>query len=353
MKSRLAPVLTWTLGDAPLDARLMPLLRAVREHGALGPSAKAAGVSYRAAWDLLRDVSGTAGAPLVLLERGRGARLTDLGERLLAADDTLRRETAPALQRHVIQTGVHRASRPAVALRIAASHDFALARLAESGGLDPVELSFRGSLDSLEAWSRGDADVAGFHLPEGELEAAARAAALRWIRPQRDRLVLFAGREQGLIVTRGNPRRIGTLADLTRRGVRFVNRQRGSGTRLLLDAMLARDGIAAARITGHAHEEFTHAAVAATIASGHADAGFGLRAAAAQFNLGFVPLVNERYWFAVRASQAGKPQVRRLLDALKGEDCGRILDELPGYSRLGGGAVLSVTEAFGPGSGGR
>ena len=103
---------------------------------------------------------------------------------------------------------------------------------------------------------------------------------------------------QGLIVAKGRVRGVRRLADLAKLGLRFVNRERGSGTRLLFDALLAAEGLTPARIKGYEHEEFTHMATAATVRAGMADAAFGIEAAARTHGLGFVPFVNEHYYLA-------------------------------------------------------
>ena len=122
---------------------------------------------------------------------------------------------------------------------------------------------------------------------------------------RRDKLIRFVDREQGLILPRGNPARVRSLRGVVERKLRFINRQRGSATRLLIDRMLADERRSTpSALEGFGNEEFTHPAVAATVASGGADAGFGLRAAAAEYGLAFVPLVRERYFLAVRAKDA-------------------------------------------------
>ena len=124
--------------------------------------------------------------------------------------------------------------------------------------------------------------------------------------------------------------------------MRFVNRQRGSATRLLIDRHLEAEGIAPAALAGYATEEYTHAAVAATVASGGADAGFGLRAAAAEYGLAFVPLVRERYVIAVRVTDVEKSAVSALIDALRGPLLGRIVSRLPGYRAPAAGTIVGV-----------
>ena len=152
-------------------------------------------------------------------------------------------------------------------------------------------------------------------------------------------------RRQGLIVARGNPLRLRSLADVAARGARMVNRQRGSGTRTLIDQLLAAKGIEPASIDGYAHEEFTHDAVAATVAGGSADAGFGIMAAAARYDLDFVPLVTERYGFALRHAAINTEVGQALLRRLSGPTFRQRLAALPGYEPLSA-AVTETWPAF-------
>jgi molybdate-binding protein len=149
-------------------------------------------------------------------------------------------------------------------------------------------------------------------------------------------------RDQGFILPRGNPARVRNFADLARKRLRFVNRQRGSGTRVLIDRLLSDEGIDHGALLGYANEEFTHAAVAATVACGAADAGFGLRAAAADHGLAFVPRVREHYYLAVRAKALATREVGGLIEALRGAGFARIAGRLPGYRCAGAGAVLAI-----------
>ena len=159
---------------------------------------------------------------------------------------------------------------------------------------------------------------------------------------RRDRLIRFVDRDQGFILPRANPARVRTFADVARKRLRFVNRQRGSGTRLLIDRVLGDEGVDALAVRCYANEEFTHAAVAATVASGAADAGFGLRAAAADYGLAFVPCVRERYYLALRARAVTTPAVGRLVEALESALFARIVRQLRGYRRVGSGTILTV-----------
>ncbi len=141
---------------------------------------------------------------------------------------------------------------------------------------------------------------------------------------------------------RGNPDRLKTIRDIAHKQLRFVNRQRGSGTRLLIDSLLENDGIDAEGIVGYANEEFTHAAVAATVASGGADVGFGLRAAAAKYALAFVPQIRERYWLAVRSVALQSVPITRLMQTLQGPMFTRIVKRLPGYHPIAAGTVANI-----------
>ncbi len=215
-----------------------------------------------------------------------------------------------------------------------ASHDLALVKLREllAAGRDcELELHFQGSLDCLAALSRGQCDLAGFHLPDTAGHNALLDQYRPWLKSRALRLLHFATRQQGLMVAPGNPLRIRTLPDLVGKNARFVNRQPGSGTRLFLDHLLAMHKILPARIKGYQLEEFTHAAVAATIASGMADAGFGIEAAARQHGLDFVPLATERYYLAGRSGTLSRPGPSALLAALDSDEFRAILSGLPGY----------------------
>jgi molybdate transport repressor ModE-like protein len=357
---RIVPSLSWRLDDAggePLDDRLLPLLEAIAASESLAAAVAERGVSYRAAWGLLRDCHGKLGVELVRLERGRGASLTPDGERLLAAQRAAAQRLARVLPGLAAEIGPRAAPErpaPALQLRVAASHDLALAALAEAlaggDGLE-LELSFMGSLLALREFAEGRADVAGFHVP---IAGAAweRKPFLRWLRDRRDRLIRFIDREQGLILPRENPAQVRHFRDIAAKRLRFVNRQPGSGTRLLIDGLIADGGLEPRDVDGYRREEFTHAAVAATVASGGADVGFGLRAAAAEYRLAFVPLVRERYFLAVRATDVKAANVGQLLDALRSPAFARLAKALPGYRTAGAGSVVGL-EALRASDGGK
>ena len=152
-----------------------------------------------------------------------------------------------------------------------------------------------GSQGGLVALRRGEAHFAGSHLLDPETGEFNISYIRRYMPDIPVKVVALVGREQGLIVKKGNPKEIKGLKDLTRLGVQFVNRQRGAGTRVLLDYHLKSMTIPQSSIEGYKHEEYTHLGVAASVASGRADCGLGIAAAAQALDLDFIPLFNERY----------------------------------------------------------
>jgi molybdate-binding protein len=148
------------------------------------------------------------------------------------------------------------------------------------------------------------------------------------------------------MVAHGNPRKIRRLADLKRRGVRFVNREPDSGTRFLFDQLLAKARIDGGAIDGYEIGEFTHAAVAAYVASGMADAGFGIETPAQRFGLDFIPLVKERYFFLVRADQVESPMIAQATTIMRSAEFRRTVQKLPGYDATHCGRMLDLEAAF-------
>ena len=355
---KLVPTLEWMIeGDTsePLDPRLLPLLEAIAASSSLAGAVAKCKISYRAGWGLLRDYERMLGVPLVELERGRGATLAASGKQLLDAHSHALRRLARVMPSLAVEIGAKAqvgVDAP-VGLRIAASHDLLLAAFArtvpESTGL-ALDVAYMGSLVALGQFDEGHVAVAGFHVPLDGRRHWDRTPFRRALNVRRDRLVRFADRDQGLILPRGNPARVGGVLDVAVQGLRFINRQRGSGTRLLIDQILAHERIDAAKLGGYGNEEFTHAAVAATIASGGADAGFGLRAAAAEYRLDFVPLVRERYFLAVRAKDLRSAPITRLVNILRAREFARLARGLAGYRSAAAGSVttLDALAAFGP-----
>jgi molybdate-binding protein len=157
-------------------------------------------------------------------------------------------------------------------------------------------------------------------------------------------VISFVTREMGLMLKRGNPLKIASLKDIVDRKARFVNRDHDSGTRLLFDQLLALHKIDEAKIKGAQQIEFTHAAVAAYVASGMADVSFGVEAAARQFGLEFVRLLTEDYFFVCRRAFLETEPMQRVLDVMKGKEFHKAVAALPGYVAANTGSVSTVRE---------
>lgn len=367
-------------GAAPhLDNALFTLLRAIRESGSISQSAKTLRRSYRHVWGELKRWEGALGHTLIEWVKGRRARLSPFGEKLLWAEERARARIGPQVQS--LAAEMERAFAVAFdehthVLPVCASHDLALPLLRDDLATQGVHLDLRyaGSLDALAALTAGRALLAGFHVnddhPAGSLTARAFKRALT---PGTHKLIDFARRRQGLIVPAGNPQQLASLADLARgaeraalRGavgspahgaacgdpasagsaVRFINRQRGAGTRIEFDQLLAAAQIDPAAINGYGNEETTHLAVAAAVAAGAADAGFGIEAAALHYRLGFVPLAGEHYYLVCLKETLQHPAVKLLTAHLESAAWRRRMATLPGYTLDAPGNIVALTRAL-------
>ncbi len=198
-----------------------------------------------------------------------------------------------------------------------------------------------GSLGGLIGLKRGEAHLAGTHLLDNTTGEYNAPFIRRYNQGQEIVLVNLAHRVQGLIIQKGNPRGVESLADLPRDGVRFVNRQRGSGTRVLLDYKLGELGIAPDDIEGYDREEFTHLAVAADVAGGSCDVGLGVLAAAKALGLDFVPLLTERYDLAIPRGYYESPLLAPLLERIRDDGFQKEVAALGGYDVSEMGAVVA------------
>ena len=154
-------------------------------------------------------------------------------------------------------------------------------------------------------------------------------------------LVNLVYRDQGLIVPKGNPRGLRGLDDLLSGDVQFVNRQRGAGTRVLLDYQLVQMGASPEQIQGYEREEYTHLAVAAAVSGGSAETGLGILAAARALDLDFVPLLKERYDLVIPRDVYESDLIRPLLDLIRGPDFRKQVEALGGYDTSQMGEVVA------------
>ncbi len=189
-----------------------------------------------------------------------------------------------------------------------------------------------GSQGGLVAVRRGEAHLAGTHLLDPSTGQYNLSAIQQYLAGIPVRLMVWAEREQGLIVAKGNPKNIQNLASLTAPGISMVNRQRGSGTRSLLDYHLEQLGLNPQALSGYQQEEYTHLAVAAAVSSGRADCGLGITAAAHALNLDFIPLFSERYDLVIPMPYFESPLLAPILELTNDQAFRKALSTLPGYS---------------------
>ncbi len=345
-------VLSSDTGDH-FEPQLFRLLRAIHDSGKLTAAARSVGLSYRHAWNLLGKWNAIFGSELVVLERGRGARLSALGEKLLWAEQRTEAGLFPQLENvaNELNVAIREArERATTVLRIHASHGYAIEKipdLARDHGSVEVDLKYMSSVDAVASLARGDCELAGFHVPEGDLGPVLWEQYAPHFRTRQQGIVRMVWRTQGLIVAKGNPQRIRDLRDLAREDVRFVNRQPGSGTRVLLDSLLAAQHVDRSRIAAYERGEFTHAAVAAFVASGMADVGMAIEPAAAQFGLDFIPIVRERYMLTGRNATLASPAVEELCSLLRGPEFERLMKPVAGYEPDAPGQIVRAGELFG------
>ena len=224
------------------------------------------------------------------------------------------------------------------------SHDLTLDLIASLlRGIDPgltLSSSNVGSLGGLMALRRGEAHLAGSHLLDEATGEYNVSFVKRYLEGQDMVIMRLVGRTQGLMVQSGNPLSITSLEDLFRDGVSFVNRQRGSGTRVLLDYKLRGLGSQPDRIAGYEREEYTHLAVAAAIAAGRADTGLGILSAARAMGLDFVPLLNERYDLVIPSHFYDRELLSPLISLIRSVEFKSEVEALGGYDTSSTGEIV-------------
>ena len=336
----------------PLPPELVALLRSIRENGSLVQAIREVRISYRHAWGLLGRWEAITGHKLAILTRGQGTGLTEVGARFAEIGAWL----DARVDKHFETLGDELAQYLALPsepgkqrVRLHASHDIALLKLKERLVRHlAIELDFEGSLNSLDSLARGDCDIAGFHLPHPpQLLGPLLAEFTARLNTRQHYIGLLLVRHQGLMVAKGRARRVRCLADLVKLGLRFVNRERGSGTRLLFDALLAGEGLAPARIKGYEHEEFTHMATAATVRAGMADAAFGIEAAARAHGLGFVRFVNEHYYIACARNSPARIAVDTMIATARSSAFARAVARIGGYDTKSTKAGIALIDVLG------
>ncbi|WP_300669395.1 molybdopterin biosynthesis protein [Desulfoluna sp.] len=231
-------------------------------------------------------------------------------------------------------------------LVVVGSHDNTLDVIADeirrTGGGVRLSSSHVGSMGGIMALKRRVCHLAGIHLLDPSDGSYNRSYVKKYLPGRALTLVNLVTRQQGLMVAKGNPKGITGIEDLTRQGVRFINRQAGSGTRILLDYRLKALGMDDKLIDGYTRDEYTHMSVAVAVLSGTADAGLGIYAAARALDLDFIPVVTEQYELLIDNDYIKSPMVDALFTTLRAQHFKERVLALGGYSTEMTGEVVAT-----------
>ena len=347
----------WLLADSEeeLDKRLLKLLSIISIKGSLQSAAKETGISYRTAWQIIHHWNTVFDSPLCIMERGRGASLTPLGKKLIDTKIDIDTNFTDALcdTANVLNKSINELSDKTnnkKKLTAYTSHDLAInffQELCEQHNLLDIDFNSRGSLDALKQLQTSQYNIAGFHFPEGELAKPLASEYKPLLDDEKHLFIHLATRQQGLIFKPALSDHIYSINSITRRSIKFINRQKGSGTRAIFDQLIKLNNINRKQINGYKKEEFTHTAVAAMISSGQADIGFGLKAAASQFKLSFLPLITEHYVIGINKSltENTKTTIRKIL---RDESLKKKINKLSGYNSSLTGKVIHADKLLYP-----
>ena len=305
---------------------LSQLLKDIGRGSSLVVASKKSGASYRGAWGKLNQAEETLGMPLIVRTKGHGSILTKFGEFLIQfIEDMQAGYLKHDAQYHDMLLKEIKKIRKSESLRwkFFSSSDSVIQKAA--GEVSGIDLKIAGSGESLERLLNNEAHIAGYHVSDQKSSKAI------YQRLSKNDIEIYPvmKRTQGLIVKKGNPLHIRSIEDLIGKKVRFINRQIGSGTRLLLDTLLMEEGVDPTAINGYLAEEFTHSAVANAILAGKADVGLGVKNIALENGLGFVPIKDEIFFIAMNKEMAAQSESSRLIRKIRSAS-----GETPGYKAV-------------------
>jgi molybdate transport repressor ModE-like protein len=305
---------------------LSQLLKDIGRGRSLIVASKKSGTSYRGAWGKLNQAEETLGMPLIVRTKGHGSILTKFGEFLIQfIEDMQAGYLKHDAQYHDMLLKEIKTIQKLESLRwkFFSSSDSVIQKAA--GEVSGIDLKIAGSGESLERLLNNEAHIAGYHVSDQKSSKAI------YQRLSKNDIEIYPvmKRTQGLIIKKGNPLHIRSIEDLVGKKVRFINRQIGSGTRLLLDTLLMEEGIDPTEINGYLAEEFTHSAVANAILAGKADVGLGVKNIALENGLGFVPLKDEIFFIAMNKEMASQSESSRLIRKIRSTS-----GETPGYKAV-------------------
>ncbi len=306
---------------------LTSLLKDIEHGKTLMSACKKMGLSYRNIWQKLNDVEEALGFKLMDRVRGHGSQLSEYARYLIQFTDDFDQKTI-----RLGQTSLSHLEEGFAQFRVKAKKQW---RLASSS--DPIiqksvldiggfELITAGSGEALERLFNYEVDIAGFHVSD---QQSSQIIAKR-LKKEGMQIFPVMKRVQGLMVAKGNPQNINSPKDLLRPKIRFINRQKGSGTRLLLDTILTKEGIDPHRIKGYENEEFTHSAIAMAILAKKVDAGMGVKSVAIENGLDFIQLKDEIFFLAMGEELSANRDLAKLIRKIRA-----LSGETPGYKSIG------------------
>jgi molybdate transport repressor ModE-like protein len=306
---------------------LTGLLKDIDQGKTLISACKKAGLSYRNVWQKVNEVETALGFKLMERVRGHGSQLSEYAKYLIQFtedfDDKTRRLGQTSLA-HLEEGFALFRDKTEKRWRFASSSDPIIQ--AAVNGFDRFNLSTAGSGEALERLFNFEVDIAGYHVSE---TLASKTIAKR-LHKEGMQIFPVMKRLQGLMIAKGNPQNITGIKDLLRPNIRFMNRQKSSGTRLFLDTVLNKEGIDPKKVKGYEHEEFTHTAIATSILAKKADVGVGVKSIAMENGLDFIQLKDELFFLAMSDELALNKDVAKLIRKIR-----RLSSESPGYKLLG------------------
>ena len=305
---------------------LSQILKNIGCGDSLVAASKKSGTSYRSAWGKLNDVEDSFSIPLIIRTKGHGSELTSFGHFLVSFIDEMQQRYAEhgiSYQENLVKEINKLKKVEDSKWKFLSSSDAIIQRAAKE--IKGFDLKIAGSGESLEKLLANEADLAGYHVSD---EKSSKAIYSRLLK-NNIQIYPVMKRVQGLLVKKGNPFNIHSIDDLLERRVRFINRQIGSGTRLLLDTLLLSQNIDPSEINGYLQEEFTHTAVANAILAGKADVGLGVQNIALENDLGFIPIKDEIFFVAMRNEMAKEAVASKLIRKIRSYS-----GETPGYKAI-------------------
>jgi molybdate transport repressor ModE-like protein len=289
------------------------ILKDIKAGCSLIEATKKVGTSYRGAWEKLNSVEEALSTPLIIRTKGHGSKLTDFGEFFLEFIDELEVSNQKYVKpyQEMLIKKIGDAGKVNKCWRFASSSDVIIQKSVSE--IKGFELKIAGSSESLEKLLNNEVDLAGYHVSDMK-----RSKAIHSQLSKNDfQIYPVMKRTQGLIVRKNNPLDIKFISDLANPNVRFINRQSGSGTRLLLDSLLFEEDISPSNINGYEDEEFTHSAISNAILAGKADVGIGVKNIAMENGLSFVPLKDEIFFVAMNKDIASQSVAKRLIKKIR------------------------------------